>query len=338
VWFLETALALHGKGCEVDIVAQPGSALLERASKAGLPTVAIPIRFDGAPWTVIKLRRHFLRRGTQAILANMTKDLKAAGVAGRWADVPVILGTRESDFPLKSKAYYRWYYRKLATGLLVNSRATLRTVMESAPWLDPDRVHLLTKGIDIERFRPQVLPSEPVVGFAGQLIPRKGLTCLMEAWRSVEGADAPPRLRLAGEGAMRPAIEAWRGTLKHPDRVELVGLVEDMPTFYAGLSLLVLPSRAEGFGLVAAEASACGRPVVATDTSSLPEIVVDGETGRLVPVDDAAALAAAINGILADPAKAAMGQRGRDRIVNLYNRKDTLQRLRQLLGIPDSSE
>ena len=83
VWFLETALALHGRGCEVDIVAQPGSALLARARRAGLPTAAIPIRFDGAPWTVVKLHRHFRRRGTRAILANMTKDLKAAAVAGR---------------------------------------------------------------------------------------------------------------------------------------------------------------------------------------------------------------------------------------------------------------
>ena len=148
VWFLETALALHGRGCEVDVVAQPGSALLARAREAGLPTAAIPIRFDGAPWTILRLWRHFRRRGTAALLANLTKDLKAAALAGRLAGVPIRLGTRESDFPLKDKAYYRWYFSRLATGLLVNSQATRRTVIESAPWLDPDRVHLLPFGLD----------------------------------------------------------------------------------------------------------------------------------------------------------------------------------------------
>ena len=60
---------------------------LERARAAGLPTAAIPIRFDGAPWTLVKLRNHFRRRGTDALLANLTKDLKAAAVAGRLAGV-----------------------------------------------------------------------------------------------------------------------------------------------------------------------------------------------------------------------------------------------------------
>lgn len=338
VWFLETALALHGQGCEVDIVAQPGSQLLARAREAGLPTAAVPIRFDGAPWTVFKLWRHFRRRGTGALLANLTKDLKAASVAGRLAGVPIVLGTRESDFPLKSKSYYRWYFSRLTTGLLVNSQATRRTVLDSAPWLDPDRVHLLPKGIDTERFRPRGSSSAPVVGFAGQLIPRKGIGVLMNAWSRVDAADRPdaPRLILAGEGPLRPELESWRTGLKHPDRVELAGLVEDMPDFYRKLSLFVLPSRVEGFGLVAAEAAACGLPVVATDTSSLPEIVVEGQTGRLVPVDDASALAGALTGLMDDSESGRrFGAAGRDRVVRLYNSHETLGRLRGLLGIPE---
>jgi phosphatidylinositol alpha-1,6-mannosyltransferase len=176
-----------------------------------------------------------------------------------------------------------------------------------------------------------------VVGFAGQLIERKGLDVLMAAWSEIDAAPRPepPALRLAGDGPLRSRLERWRGSLRRPDRVELVGLVEDMPAFYAGLSVFVLPSRVEGFGLVAAEAGACGLPVVATDTSSLPEIVVDGLTGRLVPVDDAAALAAAVGGLVDDPVRAReLGAAGRERIVRLYDRNQTLGRLRGLLGIP----
>jgi glycosyltransferase involved in cell wall biosynthesis len=180
-----------------------------------------------------------------------------------------------------------------------------------------------------------------VVGFAGQLIPRKGLDALMEAWAIIDAADRAdsPRLRLAGEGPMRVRIDTWRAGLRHPDRVELVGLVEDMPEFYRGLSIFVLPSRVEGFGLVAAEAAACGLPVLATDTSSLPEIVVDGRTGLLVPVDDATALAESLNRLLNDPDRGRrLGAAGRERVVRLYNHNETLGRLRGLLGIPEGKQ
>ena len=111
-------------------MAQPGSALLARAAAAGLPTAAIPIRFDARALDPRRASyRHFRRTQVTALICNLTKDLKAAGLAGRWAGVPVRLASRESDFPLKDKRYYRWYFNRAATGVLVNSEATRRTVL-----------------------------------------------------------------------------------------------------------------------------------------------------------------------------------------------------------------
>jgi len=335
LWFLDAVRALQARGVRASLVAQPRSALLERARDAGLPAAAIPIRCDGAPWTLAALWRHLRRQRVTALVCNLTKDLKAAGLAGRWAGVPVRLASRESDFPLKSKPYYRWYFRRVATGVLVNSEATRRTVLGSAPWLDPDRVHLLPKGVDLDRFAPAGAPvagRAPVVGYVGQLIARKGLAALMTAWEAVlaeflaagtlvpgspaSGPDAPaiPRLRLVGEGPLRPQLERWRVGLPRPDSVELLGFTEDVPAFWRGCRAAVLPSRAEGYGLAAAEAHACGLPVVATRTSSLPEIVVHGETGLLVPPDAPADLAAALLRLLRDGEQAArLGAAGRRR-------------------------
>ncbi|MBK9775607.1 MAG: glycosyltransferase [bacterium] len=155
VWMLDTARALAGRGVTAGIISQPGSELLARARAAGVPTAAIPIRFDGAPWTLALLTGQLRRWRPRAVIANLTKDLKAAAPAARLAGVPCRLATRESDFPLKAKAYYRWYFTRAATGVLVNSEATRRTVLGSAPWLDEERVHLLYKGIDLERFHPR---------------------------------------------------------------------------------------------------------------------------------------------------------------------------------------
>lgn len=332
LWFLDAACGLRDRGVAVSVVAQPGSALLTRARDAGLTCAAIPIRCDAAPWTLALLHRHFRRVRATALICNLTKDLKAAGLAGRWAGVPVRLASRESDFPLKNKTYYRWYFTRAATGVLVNSEATRRTVLASAPWLDPARVHLLYKGVDLARFTPgdDVAARPPVVGFVGQLIERKGLHDLMSAWARLDASPlAPaPRLRLAGEGPLRGHIERWRADLRRPENVELAGFIGDVNGFWAGCRVAVLPSLTEGFGLAAAEASACGVPVVATAASSLPEIVDDGVTGLLVPPGDPTLLAGALARLLQDPGLATtLGRQGRARMVARFDRARTLDRL-----------
>ena len=111
--------------------------------------------------------------------------------------------------------------------------------------------------------------------------------------------------------------------------------MEEVDTFHQGLSLLVMPSRAEGFGLAAAEASACGVPVVATDASSLPEIIRHEKTGLLVPPNDPETLAKAITRLLDDPGLARrLGEAGRERIVAKFSRHRTLSRLLELTGGP----
>ncbi len=336
---LETALALRDRGHAVGFVANPDSELQRRAEAADLPVKPLAIRIDGAPWTIAAVTAHLRRSGVTALVANRTKDVKVAAPAGRLAGVPVILATRESDFPLKDRWDYRWNFHTLCTGVLVNSQATRRTILASGPWLDPARVHLLYKGIDIDRFTPGEPPADrPVVGAVGQLIARKGIPELMQAWTALTAqARTPrPRLRLAGEGRLRPELERWRLTLPHPEDVELLGYTEDVEEFYRGLTILAMPSHAEGFGLAAAEALACGVPVIAGDASSLPEIVIDGETGLLVPPGDSSALHAALSRLLDDPELARrLGRTGRELVLSRYPREKTLDRFLGLTGHPD---
>ncbi len=336
VWFLDTARRLGERGLRTSVITQPDAVWRGRLAAAGIEHAAIPLRFDAAPWTWWKLARYFRSRGVTAVIANRTKDLKACAVAGRLARVPVILGTRESDFPLKNKWYYRWYFGRLATGLLVNSRATRDTILASAPYLDPGRVHLLYKGIDTRRFHPApAAPGTATAGFVGQLIARKGLPEIMAAWSEVADRPLPggrlPRLKIAGAGPLAAELERWRAGLAHPRQVELCGFVEDMPAFYRSLDLLLMPSHAEGFGLAAAEAAACGVPVIAGDASSLPEIVHHDQTGLLVPPGDAAALATALETLLRDPTRGRrMGLAGWALVSERFDLQTCLDRLVEL--------
>ena len=124
-------------------------------------------------------------------------------------------------------------------------------------------------------------------------------------------------LNIIGTGAKLEQYRALAEELNVSRYVNFLGFVEHekMPAYYAQADLFVLPSRRESFGLVLAEAMACGLPVVATAAGAIPEVVEDGVTGVLVPPDDPEALANAIGSLLSDPEKMkTMGARGKARV------------------------
>jgi glycosyltransferase involved in cell wall biosynthesis len=146
-----------------------------------------------------------------------------------------------------------------------------------------------------------------------RLVPQKGVDVAVRALGELR--DVPQaRLAVLGEGSERARLEALALELGVGDRVLLPGRVGDVAAWLSRAELLVHPVRWEGFGLALLEAMLAARPVVASAVSSIPEIVSDGETGVLVPPDDASALAAVMRGLLADPERAArLGAAGRER-------------------------
>lgn len=134
----------------------------------------------------------------------------------------------------------------------------------------------------------------PVVVAAGSLSVQKGFDILLDAFARLRQSRSA-RLLILGEGEERASLEQQIERLSLSDYACLLGYVHDPYAYFARASLFVLPSRWEGFGLVVAEALACGAPVVASDCQSGPaEILENGRYGRLVPVNDREALARAM--------------------------------------------
>jgi len=140
-------------------------------------------------------------------------------------------------------------------------------------------------------------PDARVLLCVSRLEEQKGVDVAARALARIRETEPRAVLVVLGEGAERPRLAG--------DGVYLPGRVGDVAAWYRRAELLVHPARWEGFGLAPLEAMLAGKPVVASRVSSLPEIVVDGETGVLIPPDDAAALADAVLALLADPARAA---------------------------------
>ncbi|HUR68345.1 MAG TPA: glycosyltransferase family 4 protein [Candidatus Thermoplasmatota archaeon] len=201
-------------------------------------------------------------------------------------------------------------------------------VMQRHARLDAAKVSIIPNGFHADRFRPTPdgrafrdryqLGDAPVVLFAGRLASNKGLPQLAEAWARVAPKHAGARLVLAGED------QGWRAKLAAASREPLVftgHLPDDLyRSALAAADLLVLPSEWEAFGIVLAEAAACGTPVVATRVGGAPDVVHDGVTGKLVEYGDVDALAEAMGALLSDPAmRARMGAAGQARAFAEYS-------------------
>ncbi|HEX2035303.1 MAG TPA: glycosyltransferase, partial [Chloroflexota bacterium] len=165
------------------------------------------------------------------------------------------------------------------------------------------------------------LPRQgPILLSVGRLDPQKGHPYLFEAMRQV--AARIPEARLVVVGAAQQGSEEYVASLRRqaaePElegRIIFAGERQDVPRLMAACDLFVLASLWEGFGLVFAEAMAAGKPVVGTRVSAVPEVVVDGETGRLVPPQDADALAAAVIGLCEDASeRRRLGRNGYQRV------------------------
>jgi glycosyltransferase involved in cell wall biosynthesis len=152
---------------------------------------------------------------------------------------------------------------------------------------------------DVSVDKPAARPrATAVIGAAGRLEPQKGFDVLLRALRDVEGAV----LVLIGEGSEHEHLRSLARRLELSDRIVWHGWSDDVRSFLPSFDVFVLPSRFEGFPLVVLEALLAETAVVATDVGSVREAVRPGETGLLVPPDDPAALAAAIQRLLADAA------------------------------------
>jgi glycosyltransferase involved in cell wall biosynthesis len=238
--------------------------------------------------------------------------------AGEVLGRPGAVERRFRRFKAPLHAALGWLTATLADVVLAPSAATAGEIRRD---YGVERVGVLpnvTGGFAVAKVVGTTAEGEPAgyLLFVGRLRIRKGVEVLLAALASLASRFPIVRLRVAGDGEHRDELEKRTAALGLGSVVSFLGRADAgrVRTLLAGARALVVPSIYEGMPLVVLEAMAAGVPVVASAVSGIPEVVLDGETGWLVPPEDPAALAAALAAVLADPAEARRrGEAGRVR-------------------------
>jgi glycosyltransferase involved in cell wall biosynthesis len=252
----------------------------------------------------------------------------------RWLPETKVISETEQNIAKRLPPPFEWF-RRLSlqkADFLVGRNTEAIQVARLKGFRGPAAV--VGNGVDTDLFSPGETPREQMaggersfrIGYAGRLVEEKGLDVLCEA---VASLPAPRQLILAGEGPL------LRKSLKLPF-VHWAGNVtrEELPAFYRGIDVLVLPSRTtsrwkEQFGRVLVEAQACGIPVVGSSSGAIPEVI--GDAGLVFPEGNAAYLAVALQRLKADAdLRRSLALKGRERACELYGWDAIAARMHQI--------
>ncbi len=329
--------------CWQPVVACPAAGpLVTELKSLGVPTY--PMVFPA--WR--KLTHVLWRVSAWLKLARLVQDIRPALVhvndlywvpqallATRRRNIPVVVTVRQN---LKSERVRQ--YRLDKAGFLVAVSDAARDVLIKSG-VRAERVRRIYTGVDINRLSPEYDGSRvreqlgipngaPVVGCLANVLEIKGHDILLEAFAKVEKVHPMSHLLIVGRdtsphGARMRALADRLGIGK---RTHFVGFQTDVRPYIAAMSLVVMASRSEGLPVALLEAMAMGKAVVASAVGGIPEVVVDGVTGRLVPPEDSSALSSAMIELLSHPERLIEGGRqGRERIEASFTLRTEIEAL-----------
>jgi glycosyltransferase involved in cell wall biosynthesis len=330
-----------------------GVVSLTRQFTAGYELVEEPMRFNGNhhihfyPGLSRQMREfrpdlvHIDEEPFNAVTAHATRLARRAGaktIFFTWQNL-------DRRYPPPFSQIERYTYSRAGAAIAGNEDA-VRVLRRKG---FRKRIDVIPQfGVDPDIFRPQRdgAGERPfTIGYYGRLVPEKGIDTLLEALAQL---SVPSRAVIVGAGESLSALQALADRLGVRDRVDFRGSMSSdaIPALLGELDVVVVPSRTrpnwkEQFGRVIVEAMSCEVPVIGSDSGEIPNVI--GDAGLVFPEGDAAALAAHLQPLIANPSRArAMGIAGRQRVLNRYTQQRiawaTWELYRYVLGITDDMQ
>ncbi len=332
------ALIERGIDAQLLVLIEPDTPmddLFAEAKERGIPAQAISVRSTVDVVIIRRIRAKLLELQPDILHTHLIHADTFGLAAGKLARVPTIITSRHNDDNFRTKRIVKWASSVMWSGFnaciaISDAIKTFVIGIENAP---EDKVYVVKYGIehqalsqaDFDSARKKLLAElelddeAQLLGMACRLVEQKGVSYALEAIRDIHSDYPNAHLVIAGDGELMHELKHVAAEYEISDNVHFLGWRADVPQLMAGFDIFLMPSLWEGFGLVALEAMSKRRPVIASAVTALPEVVEDGQTGLLVPVEDSSALAEAIRTLLDDRSlRVHMGMVGEDRVEQYF--------------------
>ena len=284
-----------------------------------------PIFLDAAKWdptVALRIAALARRNGVRLLHATGVKGTLVARIVARLIGARTLLHVHDLNDPGAAVSALQRVFARPADAAVCVSEA-VRELTVSRYHVPAERIRIARNGIPLEAMRHaaagarrrvlaelDIETERPILAIIGRMHPVKGHRALLEMLPSI--VDSCPRVLLLviGDGPERGACEELARSLGVWEHVRFLGRRDDVPRLLSAIDLVLMPSQSEGLGLAAIEALAAARPVIAFAAGGLPEVVVNGVNGCLVPPGDSRAFAKAVTDTLRDPRRRLSYARG----------------------------
>jgi len=342
---------LSGDRYRVSVCYSTPGPMVPEIEALGVPMTRLPRLARVDPLLLLRMCQTIRKDPPQVVHTHLFKSDFHGRLAARMCGVPVVISTlHNSDAWAKNALFGKLYGatsrfadRLIAVSEEVREFAIAHTDVES------ERVTTIPNGVPLQKFSDQeeagmglrrelgIAGDAPLIGIVGRLMPQKDHETFLQAAVQIHKALPQARFLIVGDGPLRDDLTARSAALGLEGPVLFCGLRKDIPAIMAAIDLLVFSSRWEGLPVTLLEGMAAARAVVSTAVGGVPGVMIDGQTGVLVPPGDPAALAQACVQVLANPdLRSKMGRAGRARVEAHYSIEAMVQQEGLLDVVPQA--
>jgi len=333
------------RGHDILFALHPYGRMIKDLEPAGVTTIPVKLHRNFDPVSVYLLVKIMRSRKIDIIHVHLSRDLVHVYWALKFVSQkpPVILHKQVSSKVTKTDFFHRQIYSQV-TKIFVLSNFLKENILETCPVRD-DEVTVIPGGIDLHKYDVptgirdkirrewNILPSAVVFGTIGRIDRGKGYLELIQAFSELVKNEIDTRLIIvgeptAGETEFAGELNGLISELNLTGYVQFTGFRSDVAEILSAIDIFVLASYGEAFGYVLLEASASGLPIIATNAGGVPDIVVNGKTGLLIPPHDAESLRNAMRVLASDQTmRVNLGLEGRKIVEKNFVERDILDRI-----------
>ncbi len=330
-------LTMRERGHQLAVLSRPGARIIERAREQGFETFAVDMRGAIDLPAIFRLRSAIKRFRADIVNTHSGRDTQLAGMAARTLfNRPCIVRTRHLALPITSK----FTYSVLPDHVVTVSKFVENYLVKAG--VPGEGITTIPTGVDFSRYdrsavqgnlRDELgLPADALlVGTVAILRAKKGHAEILDAAPEVLKRFPKAHFVFAGDGPQTENLKARIAAEGLGDRIHLLGLRRDVTNVLASLDVFVLPTHQEALGTAFIEAGAMGLPAVATNVDGVPEVILDGRSGLLVPPHDGKALIEPICRLLGDPMlRKSMGANAGEFVRRKFSREVMAQGMERL--------